>query len=229
MISTSSINRFDGSINRFDGSINRGGDLNTLTRQGRRLQSSAMTMRLFAAVVPPAELLNALDVFVLPRRDSDPNLRWVHPEHWHLTLAFFGDVPDAAIEPLQHALDGVTGAPFPLTLDGPGTFPNPSAARVLYRAVSTGADRLTALSRRVRTAADRVGVPSDNATHRPHLTLARTRRPAALTRWLTIVDSFPAQSFTVASLQLIHSELHPSGPAHRVLHGVDLTGRPDSE
>ncbi len=188
-----------------------------------------MTIRLFAAVVPPTGLLDALDVFVMPRRDSDTNLRWVSREHWHLTLAFFGDVPDAAIEPLQHALDEVSAAPFPLTLDGSGTFPNPSAARVLYRAVTTGADQLKALSRRVRTAADRVGVPPHTANPRPHLTLPPTGRPAPLTRWLTIVDSFPAQSFTVASVQLIHSELHPSGPAHRVLHGVDLTGRPDSE
>lgn len=186
-------------------------------------------MRLFAAVVPPAELLDTLDVFVQPRRDADANLRWVSREHWHLTLAFFGEVPDACLEPLQHALDAVAAAPFALTLDGSGTFPNPSTARVLYRAVTTGADELSALSRRVRTAADRVGVPSDNAKHRPHLTLARTRRPAPLTRWLTIVDSFPAQSFAVASVQLIHSELHPTGPSYRMLHTVDLAGRPDSE
>lgn len=186
-------------------------------------------MRLFVAVLPPAAILDTLDVFVEPRREADANLRWAAREHWHLTLAFFGDLPEEAIEPVQEALDAVSGSPFALTLDGSGTFPNPSEARVLFRAVTTGAEELRALSRRVRTAADRVGVPSDNAKHRGHLTLARTRRPAPLARWLTIVDSFPAQTFTVTSFALIHSELHHAGPVHRVLHTVELPGRPDSE
>ena len=186
-----------------------------------------MTLRLFAAVVPPADLLDTLDVFVEPRRHADDNLRWVRRNNWHLTLAFFGEVPDDRIEPLHHALDAVTGSPFTLTLDGAGTFPHPSAARVLYRAISTGVDELSRLRRRVRTAAERVGVPSDSADHRPHLTLARTRRPAPLTRWLTIVDSFPAQSFTVDGFALIQSDLHPSGPAYRALHTVALGARPD--
>lgn len=186
-----------------------------------------MTQRLFAAVVPPAEVLDTLDLFVESRRHADANLRWVRRDNWHLTLAFFGDVPDERVEPLQNALDAVTGSPFTVTLDGAGTFPQPSAARVLYRAISTGTDQLSRLRRRIRTAAERVGVPSDNADHRPHLTLARTRRPAPLIRWLTIVDSFPAQSFTVDGFVLVQSELHPSGPAYRALHTVGLGARPD--
>lgn len=188
-----------------------------------------MTMRLFAAVQPPAAVLDVLDVFVEPRRDADPNLRWVSRDNWHLTLAFFGDVPDERLDVLQQALHAVRGLPFTVTLDGAGTFPNPAAAKVLYRAVSTGAGDLGALSRRVRTAADRVAVPSDNATHVPHLTLARTRRPADVTRWLRIVDSFPAQSFTATDFTLIASDLRPSGPVYRTLHAVSLAPRPQSE
>ena len=63
-----------------------------------------MTLRLFAAVEPPAAVLDALDVFVEPRRAADPNLRWVSRVNWHLTLAFFGDVPDARLDPLQQEI-----------------------------------------------------------------------------------------------------------------------------
>jgi len=185
-------------------------------------------MRLFAAVVPPAEVLDALEVFVEPRRDADPVLRWVQRENWHLTLAFFGDVPEARLEPLVQALAAVRGQPFPLVLHGAGVFPDPAAARVLYRAVSDGSAELSALSRRVRTAADRVGVPSDNAKHRPHLTLARARRPSQLTRWLRVVDSFPSSSFTVGEFALVRSELRPAGAHYRVLHRFALTDRPQS-
>lgn len=186
-----------------------------------------MTMRLFAAVVPPPAVLDALDVFVEPRRDADPDLRWVARDNWHLTLAFFGEVGDDRLEPLTGALDAVRGRPFRLVLDGAGAFPNPAAGRVLFHAVTDGSAELSALGRKVRTAADRVGVPSDNAKHRPHLTLARRRRPGELTRWLRVVDSFPPAAFEVTAFHLMRSELRPSGAAYRVLDTIALGPRPD--
>ncbi len=188
-----------------------------------------MTVRLFAAVIPPAPVSDALEVFVEPRRYADPELRWVRRDNWHLTLAFFGDVADERVEPLAEALDGVRGAPFRVVLDGAGAFPDPAAGRVLFWAATEGAAELSALSRRVRTAADRVGVASDNAKHRPHLTLARRRRPAELTRWVHVVDSFPPNSFEVGSFALIQSELRPSGAHYRVLRTFVARPRPDSE
>ncbi|MFT4218116.1 MAG: RNA 2',3'-cyclic phosphodiesterase [Micropruina sp.] len=188
-----------------------------------------MTMRLFAAVVPPAAVLDVLEVFVEPRRYADPDLRWTPRETWHLTLAFFGDVPDDRFDPLTDALAGVRGGPFRVVLDGSGAFPNPAAGRVLFQAVTDGSAELDGLSRRVRTAADRVGVPSDNAKHRPHLTLARRRRPGELSRWLRVVDSFPPQGFEVPSFVLVRSDLRPSGAHYQVLDEVTLDGRPHSE
>lgn len=179
-----------------------------------------MTTRLFAAIVPPDTVLDALEVFVEPRRDADPDLRWTPRDNWHLTLAFFGDVPEGRIEPLQEALDGVRCERFRLTLDGAGAFPDPAAGRVLYHAATDGSADVSALARRIRTAADRVGVPSDNAKHQPHLTLARRRRPGQLTRWLRVVDSFPAQSFEVAGFCVMASDLQPAGAVYRVVHTV---------
>jgi len=188
-----------------------------------------MTLRLFAAVVPSEAVLEHLAALVEPRRDADDNLRWVRRENWHLTLAFFGDVPDGRLDPLQEALGAISGAPLTVTLDGSGAFPNPAAARVLYHAVSTGSDGLTTLSRSIRTAADRATVPSDNAKQVPHLTLARTRRTTDVTRWLRVVESFPAQSFDVTAFTLFQSELRPSGPVYRALHTVPLGPRPRTE
>ena len=188
-----------------------------------------MTVRLFAAVIPPAPVSDALEVFVEPRRYADPELRWTRRDNWHLTLAFFGDVPDNRLDPLVEALDAVRGQPFRVVLDGAGAFPDPTAGRVLFWAVTDGASALSALSRRVRTAAERVGVPSDNAKHRPHLTLARRRRPAELTRWLHVVDSFPPRYFEVGSFVLVQSELRPSGANYRVLRTFVPRPRPDSE
>ncbi|MFT3969794.1 MAG: RNA 2',3'-cyclic phosphodiesterase [Micropruina sp.] len=188
-----------------------------------------MTARLFAAVVPSAPVIDALEMSVEPRRYADPDLRWTRPDNWHLTLAFFGDVGDDRLDRLVDALDGVRGAPFRLVLDGGGAFPDPAAGRVLFQGVRDGSAELAALARRVRTAADRVGVPSESAKHRPHLTLARRRRPGELSRWLRIVESFPLAWFQVEHFALIESELRPSGAHYRVLRRFALGARPDYE
>ncbi len=48
-------------------------------------------VRLFAAVWPSPEVLTVLRAFP---RDEVPGLRWTTPEQWHVTLGFFGEVPD---------------------------------------------------------------------------------------------------------------------------------------
>ena len=59
-------------------------------------------MRLFAAVRPPEPVLLHLEralAGVRPLADG-AGVRWSSQENLHLTLAFFGDVPDGAVDEL---------------------------------------------------------------------------------------------------------------------------------
>ena len=47
--------------------------------------------RLFVAVVPPDDVLEA--VAALPR-PVEPGVRWTRPDTWHVTLRFLGDRVD---------------------------------------------------------------------------------------------------------------------------------------
>lgn len=84
-------------------------------------------MRLFAAVLPPAqaadELASVLDRRVrgLPGADG---LRWTGREGWHFTLAFMGEVDDRLLPELTERLGRAahrTDA-FSLRLHGGGRF-----------------------------------------------------------------------------------------------------------
>src|SRR4029078_4186307 len=101
-----------------------------------------MTLRLFAAVVPPEAVLEHLAALVEPRRDADDNLRWVRRENWHLTLAFFGVVPDGRLDPLQEALGAISGAPLTVTLDGSGALSHPAPGPGLSHTGTTRTCRL---------------------------------------------------------------------------------------
>ncbi|HEY3941503.1 MAG TPA: 2'-5' RNA ligase family protein [Acidimicrobiales bacterium] len=57
-------------------------------------------MRLFAAVWPPAAVRSSLAAALDAARRDDPmvsawgDVRWVSSERWHVTIGFFGEIPD---------------------------------------------------------------------------------------------------------------------------------------
>lgn len=184
-----------------------------------------MSERLFAAVVPPAEVVDAIDRFLQPRRDAEPGLRWTVPDGWHLTCAFLPGVALTQVEPLEEALGEVAArtARFRLTLAGSGAFPDASRATVLWLGVLEGADDLAQLAVRCRNAASGCGVEVDGGRFRPHLTLARTK-PFAARRWLTVLDAIPAQSWPVEEFALVRSRLLRGGAGYEVLGRFPLAG-----
>ena len=62
-------------------------------------------MRLFAAIRPPGFVLEHLDgALAALRSGAGDRLRWVPPEQLHLTVAFYGEVPDGAAWDVQEML-----------------------------------------------------------------------------------------------------------------------------
>jgi hypothetical protein len=128
-------------------------------------------MRMFAAVVPPEDVLEGLEEFLAPRREAAP-FRWAPPEQWHLTLAFMAKVPDRSVEDLleRMARAGARRTPFALRLAGGGAFPAVvqreldrylpflATTKVLMAAVRAGVGR-EAAHEAIKTAA--VGVALD--------------------------------------------------------------------
>lgn len=181
-----------------------------------------MGLRLFTAVLPPADVVTALDALLEPRRAVDSGLRWTRPEGWHLTTAFMADVDPGLLDRLEIALGEVAArtASFRLGLTGGVAFPHPIKARVLAMAVGAGGDQLAELSARCRAAAARSAAAPDNTKFVGHLTLARHNRGFQATKWLGVLDSFPEWTWQVSELCLIQSRL---GRGYEVLERFALT------
>ncbi len=184
-------------------------------------------MRTLPAVLPPPDVLDERDEFLGPRQEADGqrgDFRWTRPEGWHLTLAFMADVPDRSLDDLVDRLGwaGRRREPFTLSLAGGGAFPNPARAKVLYAGVEGGEDdleELRRLSTGARAAANRAGATSDGTAFRPHLTLARTRRPVEATRWLRVLSTYRSHPYTVTDFALVESHLG-QGPGNRPRYDV---------
>lgn len=128
-------------------------------------------MRLFAAVHPPAGVLAHLEAALASVRGGEGRgLRWTPPEGWHITLAFYGEVPEGYLEDLALALDDVARRhrPFDAALRGAGLFDG----RTLW--VGCAGDGWASLM----ASAGQVGMDllgrAEDRRSRPHLTIART-------------------------------------------------------
>lgn len=178
-----------------------------------------MGTRLFAAVVPPADAVEHLDEFLEPRRES-AEFRWTRPEQFHITLAFMPSVPEHLVDEYGERLaDGLARTPVPVVrLAGPVVFPNAAETRALAVDVvpeSEGAHVvLERMAGRASNAAVAVGTEVDGQRFRPHLTIARLRRPADTTNWVRLLETYTGPEWPVIEVAVIVSHLG-QGPGGR--------------
>ncbi|MFF1282283.1 RNA 2',3'-cyclic phosphodiesterase [Streptomyces sp. NPDC058299] len=170
-------------------------------------------MRLFAAVLPPEDVIEELAV-VAARLGELPGaggLRWTGRPGWHLTLAFYGEVTDALVPALSDRLARAAHrtAPFTLSLAGGGRF---GQGRALWVGVRGEVEALRLLAGRAEAAARKAGVPmGEHRPYKAHLTLARGREAVDVRPFVTALAEFAGSPWTVADLALVRSSLPRSG------------------
>lgn len=197
---------------------------------GRMVGWEGWWVRMFVAVIPPAEVVEGIEEFLEPRRDADPTLRWTEPYQWHLTLAFLPEVGARALDDLIERLTRAAArrSPFTVTLADSGAFPSPERARVLWLgATADPPESLSRLATGVRAASNKAGAVVEGGRFRAHLTLARVRKPQDATRWLRVLDAFGPVSWSAGSIELIESHLGqgPAGhPRYETIGSYPLRG-----
>ncbi|MFF2952757.1 RNA 2',3'-cyclic phosphodiesterase [Kitasatospora sp. NPDC057965] len=175
-------------------------------------------MRLFVAVLPPVEALQDLADAVAPVRGlpGADRLRWTTADAWHLTLAFFGEVPADRVTELEAALAEVAEAhpAHTLRLAGGGRFGD----RVLWAGVEGQDWALRRIAEAVYRATAAVVGETDAFSFHPHLTLARAgssrgrRRAeqrlaaAELDALARALDGYRGPEWEAAELHLMRSE-----------------------
>ena len=160
-------------------------------------------MRLFVAVVPPDDVLDALAML---RRPPLPGIRWTTRAQWHITLRFLGEVPDPA--PVVEALDAAPlGPPRDVEL-------GPAVVLLGHRVLCVPVAGLDDVAAAVVRATASLGRPPEKRRFRGHLTLARVARGDP--SWVTGEEI--ASSFRADAVSLVQSRLHPTGAHYEELH-----------
>jgi RNA 2',3'-cyclic 3'-phosphodiesterase len=187
-------------------------------------------MRLFiAADVPDAirEALAALQQRLSAALGRSGSLRWVKPEHAHLTLVFIGNVDDSRAPAVIDAVAvDIDAPPFDAVFEGVGVFPPRGAPRVLWVGVGNGARELVELQRILASRVTALGLPLEDRAFHPHLTLARWRESRSSDRDRAIAAAPPGviARARIDGATLYQSRLSPAGPTYTALARANLTG-----
>jgi len=160
-------------------------------------------LRLFTAIDIPPDVKATLSA-LLDRLRPLAKLSWIPVEKLHITTKFIGEWPDERLDELKRALAAITCPLVDVAIRRVGWLPNPRSARVLYAGVESS-ETLTALAAVTEHAAQGVGVPVEDRIYRPHVTLARTRKPVpldALKRALVEIELSAIGSYQASSFAL---------------------------
>ena len=193
-------------------------------------------MRLFVAIELDDEARRAIGaeqnrLQETLRDEPRTSLKWVRPEHMHLTLAFMGDLADDRGAIVADAMRGpFRGQPFVVIFGGLGVFPPRGEPRVLWLGLKTGAREVIAVHQRVRDRLVALGIALEQRAFHPHLTLARWRaaQHQERRRVLSGDDQRDVARIEVDAVTLVQSRLSSTGPTYMTLASARLGEFPGS-
>lgn len=156
------------------------------------------------------------------RAGAGERLRWVPRENQHLTLAFYGEVPEGALEDLREALAAELSGERAVALDlrGAGSF----GGRTLWIGVGGEVE----IARRLMDAAAGAGGLDAGERRRAHLTVARSSRRSRevdLAAPVRALSAYRGPEWTASEVLLVRSLLGEGpggGPRYEVVAEVPL-------
>ena len=169
-------------------------------------------MRCFIAILIPPDLGRVLGEVQKKLRG---NVKLVEPENLHINLKFLGDVDDSRIPLIKGAMDQAAASHqrFNIQLYGIGSFPHPTNPRVVWVGVNGDFSVQETLEREL----EKLGIPRESRDFKPHITLARNRFGR-----LEIPEAGDLGKFGADKIELVKSELKPTGPSYTVIHSAQL-------
>lgn len=178
-------------------------------------------VRTFVAIDLPEDMRDDMNKVRTILAEAKGRLTIVNPANLHITLKFLGEVDPGKIPAIIEALRATDIDPFEVTVEK-ATLNNPRSPRIVWCDV-TDSGEIALLARQVEDLLVPLGFPRENRPFRPHVTLARVRKPhQSLIHQMHLMPSEPFGTFPVESIKLKKSTLTPHGSIYEDLVEVSL-------
>jgi len=190
-------------------------------------------MRVFAALELPPGVRSGITGAFSKARALAPKAKWVATEAMHLTLHFFGEIPEAEIGGFAPVFDdpALRGPPIRAELGAAGFFPGRGPPKVLWVGLAKGVEEIGAFWARFTARLE--GLRADGGPLRnwspdsrgfsPHVTVARSGA-VPLSRLWAEEAAMPPGEFLIQHCVLFQSILGPTGPRYVPLKTIVFQG-----
>ena len=155
------------------------------------------------------------------------SVKWVAPQHCHLTLRFYGNIAQNEIASLSQALKQTCLGfkSFSICTDLLGCFPDWNRPRVFWLGLNGDMRSLKTVQERVASKTGSWGDHRETHDFSPHLTLGRVKEGHSLFHVpLSEITNLPVEpaAWEVKGVSLFQSTLTPQGPQYQTLDSVSF-------
>ncbi len=162
-------------------------------------------------------------------RELVPAARLSPPNDLHLTLKFLGDITYEEVPEITRVMRQVAAvhAPISCELTGTGAFPDAYRTRVAWIGLDP-VKPIQTLAYALENELEGLRFPRENKEFKPHVTLARFKRPPPSPEFMELLDRYRDSRFgeiDIDELVLTQSEMSKQGPVYTVLASVPLRER----
>ena len=197
-------------------------------------------MRLFVALEIPEAVRENLAAIRKNFSSVGPQLRWVPPENFHVTLKFIGGVPGEKLQAIIEALRSVrVDKPVQLKFSGMGGSPAGvywagTHAGVYWAAIESSVV-LETLAAQIDQSLRPLGIVGENRPFHPHVTLARFKDRKILKKIDELIHKngtdghgqnlkYDFGSLIATEFHLMESKTLPTGPVYSKVQSFPFAG-----
>jgi 2'-5' RNA ligase len=179
-------------------------------------------VRVFAALPLPSGVVSSLEEALAPARRMSSGLRWVSAGGFHVTLHFFGEVPEPGVAALQRVFEDpdLRVPAIPLRLGTMGQFPPRGSPRVLWVGFEQGVEVMRSYWALFEKKISPLGWVPDKRGFSPHVTVARAGRAGGAGEDLKA--EIPRIDFLMEECVLFQSILGHAGAQYLALKKIPL-------
>lgn len=187
-------------------------------------------VRTFIAIELAPHVVDGLARVQDELRGAGAKVKWVAKHNLHLTVKFLGDVEFEKVSEINRVITNAVAdvRPFPVTIQGIGTFPaGRKAPRVVWAGVQGSTETLEKIYTRLNEGLVAFGVPYEKRRFSPHATIGRVRSSAGTQRLVDAIrlhEGTPFGDTDISGLVFFMSELASSGPTYTALAHIPFGG-----
>jgi RNA 2',3'-cyclic 3'-phosphodiesterase len=173
-------------------------------------------VRIFTSLELPDRTRQQISDWLKPVARRYPSLKWVRDDRMHLTLRFFGDIPESRVEEIKKTLSSWHPGNLPFAFDSVGYFGRPGSPSA-YWLGGRFSEKVVEIAQKLDRIPDETG-RKGGRDFVPHLTIARVRNTSL------IPEIDPPETITGQFTQaaIINSRLTSSGPEYTFIDRYDL-------